>query len=68
MLLALPYGTPTILSSFKFDDPINQGAPDGNDGNCATHGASASGWLCQHRWPAVVGMVQVRRRAHATVR
>ena len=58
--LAHPYGTPTVLSGYSFPDSnTNQGAPNGGAGTCAGS-AGANGWLCQHRWPAVAGMVGFR--------
>ncbi|CAE6454630.1 unnamed protein product [Rhizoctonia solani] len=54
-MLSYPYGTPTILSSYEFNDS-NAGAPNGAYGTC--NGASgANGWLCQHRWNAIAGMI-----------
>ncbi|QRW07285.1 alpha-amylase [Ceratobasidium sp. AG-Ba] len=53
--LSYPYGTPTILSSYSFSN-IDDGAPNGGAGTCSGSGGS-NGWLCQHRWPAVAGMV-----------
>ncbi|KII86838.1 glycoside hydrolase family 13 protein [Plicaturopsis crispa FD-325 SS-3] len=56
--LAHPYGTPTVLSSYSFTD-IDVGAPNNGTGTCATAGGSG-GWLCQHRYPAMAGMVGFR--------
>ena len=56
--LAHPYGTPTILSSYTFSD-YDQGAPNNGDGTCYGAGG-VNGWLCQHRWAAVAGMVGFR--------
>ena len=56
--LAHPYGTPSILSSFEFSNS-DDGAPNGNAGTCSDDGG-ASGWICQHRWPAVRNMVAFR--------
>ncbi|KAG8715176.1 hypothetical protein FRC09_016844 [Ceratobasidium sp. 395] len=53
--LSYPYGTPTILSSFSFSQN-SDGAPNGGAGTCSGSGGS-NGWLCQHRWAAVAGMV-----------
>ncbi|KAJ7064448.1 glycoside hydrolase family 13 protein [Mycena amicta] len=53
--LAHSYGTPTILSSYAFGT-IDDGPPNGGVGTCATAGGS-NGWLCQHRFVAVAGMV-----------
>ncbi|KAI9510357.1 glycoside hydrolase family 13 protein [Russula earlei] len=44
--LAHPYGTPTILSSYSY-------------GSC-WESAKISRWFCQHRWPAIAGMVGFR--------
>ncbi|KAJ7057440.1 glycoside hydrolase family 13 protein [Mycena amicta] len=53
--LAHSYGTPTILSSYAFGT-IDDGPPNGGAGTCAATGG-ANGWLCQHRFVAVAGMV-----------
>ncbi|CUA73315.1 alpha-amylase [Rhizoctonia solani] len=55
-MLSYPYGTPTILSSYTFDDN-NAGAPNGAWGACSGAGG-ANGWLCQHRWTAIAGMIK----------
>ncbi|EJD07843.1 glycoside hydrolase [Fomitiporia mediterranea MF3/22] len=57
--LAHPYGTPTILSSYSGFTNTDAGAPNGGAGTCSTDGG-ANGWLCQHRWPAITGMVGFR--------
>ncbi|QRW07284.1 alpha-amylase [Ceratobasidium sp. AG-Ba] len=57
--LAYPYGTPTILSSYHFPDSKDGrilGAPNGGVGACSGS-CGSHGWLCQHRWPAIAGMV-----------
>ena len=56
--LAHPYGTPTILSSFSYSNN-DAGAPNGGYGTCQDTGG-INGWLCQHRWAAVAGMVGFR--------
>ncbi|KAH9476533.1 Alpha-amylase [Psilocybe cubensis] len=56
--LAHPYGRPTILSSFSFST-TDDGAPNGGSGTCSATGGSA-GWLCQHRFVAISGMVGFR--------
>ncbi|CAE6515532.1 unnamed protein product [Rhizoctonia solani] len=55
-MLSYPYGTPTILSSYVFDDS-NAGAPNGAWGSCSGS-QGANGWLCQHRWTAIAGMIK----------
>ncbi|KAI0330674.1 glycoside hydrolase [Cubamyces sp. BRFM 1775] len=57
--LAHPYGTPTILSSYSGFTNTDAGAPNGGAGTCTGSGG-ANGWLCQHRWTAVAGMVGFR--------
>lgn len=57
--LAHPYGTPTILSSYSGFADTDAGAPNGGTGTC-TMGGGTGGWLCQHRWTAVAGMVGFR--------
>lgn len=54
--LAHPYGTPLILSSYSGFTNTDLGAPNGGTGTCTGSGG-ANGWLCQHRWTAVAGMV-----------
>ncbi|EEB90215.1 hypothetical protein MPER_11606 [Moniliophthora perniciosa FA553] len=56
--LAHPYGTPTVLSSYSFSD-IDAGSPNSGAGTCTATGGS-NGWLCQHRWIAISGMVGFR--------
>jgi len=56
--LAHPYGSPTVLSSYSFSSP-DDGAPNGGAGTCSGAGG-ANGWLCQHRWTAIAGMVGFR--------
>ncbi|KAI9067762.1 carbohydrate-binding module family 20 protein [Trametes sanguinea] len=57
--LAHPYGTPTILSSYSGFTNTDAGAPNGGTGTCSGSGGE-NGWLCQHRWTAVAGMVGFR--------
>ncbi|QRV77964.1 alpha-amylase [Ceratobasidium sp. AG-Ba] len=64
-MLAYPYGTPTVLSSYKYaykDD----GSPSNGAGSCSGNGG-ANGWQCQHRWFAVAGMVKWRNAVTGTV-
>ncbi|KAF8747323.1 Alpha-amylase, partial [Rhizoctonia solani] len=56
VFMSYPYGTPTILSSYEFNDS-NAGAPNGAYGTCDGAGGS-NGWLCQHRWNAIAGMIR----------
>ncbi|KAL1725201.1 glycoside hydrolase family 13 protein [Schizophyllum commune] len=56
--LAHPYGMPSVLSSYEFSNN-DSGAPGSGSGTCSQKGG-ASGWLCQHRYPAISGMVGFR--------
>ncbi|KAJ7160393.1 glycoside hydrolase [Mycena filopes] len=58
--LAHPYGTPTILSSYSYGT-VDDGAPNGGAGTCSATGGSG-GWLCQHRFVAISGMVGFRNQ------
>ena len=65
--LASTYGKPMMYSSYAFDDfdagPI--AGPDGYQplGQCVANpspeltGYQAGDWICQHRWPAMKGMI-----------
>ncbi|WP_462328960.1 alpha-amylase [Thiohalocapsa halophila] len=60
-MLAWPYGTPRLLSGFAAADP-DAGPPSGDAGTTLpVHGPDGLGcsgaWLCEHRHPAVLGMV-----------
>lgn len=57
-ILAHPFGSPTVLSSYQFTDG-DAGAPNGNYGTCSGNGG-ANGWSCQHRWTSISGMVGFR--------
>ncbi|KIJ56431.1 carbohydrate-binding module family 20 protein, partial [Sphaerobolus stellatus SS14] len=63
--LAHPYGTPSVLSSYTFSD-TDDGSPNGGTGTCSATGGT-NGWLCQHRWPAFVGMVTFRNSVSGNV-
>ncbi len=63
-MLAHPYGKPQVMSSYAFDDS-EQGPPASDDG--ATRPVYENGqvncfgeWVCEHRWPAIAGMVGFR--------
>ncbi|WFE41693.1 alpha-amylase family glycosyl hydrolase [Micromonospora sp. WMMD998] len=57
-MLAWPYGTPAVMSSFTFSNK-DQGPPsDGS--NRITNTTCYSGWECEHRWPVIANMVGFR--------
>ena len=62
-LLAWPYGYPAIMSSYAFTggDDGPPAAADGTTESPRGPGAACNdGWICEHRWPAVRGMVGFR--------
>ncbi|KAH9923712.1 glycoside hydrolase family 13 protein [Epithele typhae] len=56
--LAHPFGTPTVLSGYSYST-TDDGGPNNGYGTCSGNGG-ANGWLCQHRWTAISGMVGFR--------
>ncbi|CEL62905.1 alpha-amylase [Rhizoctonia solani AG-1 IB] len=64
-MLAYPYGTPTVLSSYTFSNN-DAGSPSNGAGSCSGSGG-ANGWQCQHRWSAVAGMVKWRNGVTGSV-
>nr|WP_298250425.1 alpha-amylase family protein [uncultured Halomonas sp.] len=73
-MLAWPYGTPKLMSSYAFAGG-DQGPPavageawrtrpvHGTDGlGCLAEGEYAEqGWVCEHRWPEITAMVGFRK-------
>jgi alpha-amylase len=64
LMLAFPYGYPQLMSSYVFAGP-DDGPP--SDAQHRTTraidpvtGACNPGWVCEHRWPAIAGMVGFR--------
>lgn len=69
-MLAQPYGYPKILSGYAFDCPVGKslGPPSDAGGDtepvaCPTkmEEARPGEWVCEHRDPAILGMVGFRR-------
>ena len=65
--LAWPYGIPRLMSSFAFEDR-DVGPPRDGAGNIVAptfdaNGQCNNGWVCEHRWPQIAGMVQFRNAA-----
>lgn len=73
-MLAHPHGGPhpRIMSSFAFSDP-SQGPPQDEQqritspefdeqGLCK----ESSGWVCEHRWPAIANMIEFRTVTQGT--
>ena len=64
-MLAWPYGRPKLMSSYAFDDS-DVGPPQDEGGTLRVHdddGGCRAEWVCEHRWPAIAGMVGFRSAA-----
>jgi alpha-amylase len=60
-MLAWPYGTPKVMSSYGFSDP-EAGPPANGDG--VTNAVSCGeGWECEHRWRSTANLVALRNTA-----
>lgn len=55
-MLAYPYGSPRMMSSFAFDDS-DAGPPAGDDGTTSPANCDDAAWVCEHRDPIIAGMV-----------
>ncbi|KAF7996387.1 hypothetical protein HCN44_002019 [Aphidius gifuensis] len=69
-MLAYPYGTPKIMSSFAFDNK-DQGPPADSQGNILSpvmknNKGCKGGWVCEHRWRQIQNMVGFRNAANKT--
>ncbi len=56
-MLAWPYGKPVVMSSYSFDDPDAGPPADRATGRTDDAVCGRVPWVCEHRWPAVAGMV-----------
>lgn len=54
-MLAYPYGTPQMISSFAFDD-ADAGPPAGENGMTSPADCDSGAWVCEHRHPIIAGM------------
>ncbi|KAH9054684.1 glycoside hydrolase family 13 protein [Lactarius vividus] len=59
--LAHPYGRVSVLSSYGNFFDMDAAAPNLGVGSCDGE-QGVDGWLCQHRWPAIAGMVGFRNK------
>lgn len=69
-MLAHPFGTPRIMSSFDFND-FNASPPQDSDGNILSPVINAddtcgNGWICEHRWRQIYNMVRFRNAVNRT--
>ncbi|MFJ6019230.1 carbohydrate-binding module family 20 domain-containing protein [Nocardiopsis alba] len=72
-MLAHPYGTPVVMSSYDFRGNVSEGPPsvgevDGNPAGWITADSDCSGsdWVCEHRNETVAGMVSFRNAVEGT--
>ena len=68
--LAWPYGVPRVMSSFHFNER-GEGPPSDAAKNILAPqfdaaGQCTNGWVCEHRWPQIAGMVGFRNAVAGT--
>jgi alpha-amylase len=63
-MLAYPYGTPSVMSSFTFSN-ADAGPPAASNGTTNAVNCS-SGWACEHRWRTTANMVAFHNAAAGT--
>ncbi|EAT47782.1 AAEL001130-PA [Aedes aegypti] len=64
-MMAHRYGTPRIMSSFRFSD-IDEGPPSDGRGKISKiilndQDQCTGGWICEHRWKVVQRMLKFRK-------
>lgn len=69
-MLAHPYGTPRIMSSFAFDH-FDASPPHDGSGNLLSPIINSdltcgNGWVCEHRWRQIYNMVRFRNAVNQT--
>jgi alpha-amylase len=55
-MLAWPYGSPTVMSSYEFSSR-DQGPPSDASGRTNNATCFSGGWRCEHRWLVIANMV-----------
>jgi alpha-amylase len=55
-MLAWPYGSPTVMSSYEFSNR-DQGPPSDTSGKTKNSTCFTGGWRCEHRWQVIANMV-----------
>ena len=58
-MLAWPYGSPTVMSSYTFTNR-DQGPPSDANGKTSNTHLLLGGWRCEHRWQVIANMVGFR--------
>ncbi|KAI4480204.1 hypothetical protein M0804_010565 [Polistes exclamans] len=70
LMLAHPYGTPRVMSSYFFND-FNDSPPSDSDGNLLPpsinkNDTCGNGWVCEHRWRQIYNMARFRVTVNGT--
>ncbi|MGC9667787.1 alpha-amylase [Planosporangium sp. 12N6] len=63
-MLAWPYGSPTVMSSYDFSNS-DQGPPSDSSGK-TLNTTCFSGWRCEHRWQVIANMVAFHNAVDGT--
>ncbi|MEV6800591.1 alpha-amylase family protein [Micromonospora rifamycinica] len=63
-MLAWPYGSPTVMSSYTFSD--REAGPPSDAGNRTRDTTCYAGWECEHRWRVVQNMVGFHNATQGT--
>ncbi|SCL22604.1 alpha-amylase [Micromonospora inyonensis] len=63
-MLAWPYGSPSVMSSYTFTD--RDAGPPSDATNKTLNTTCYSGWECEHRWPVIANMVGFRNATEGT--
>ncbi|MDG4825371.1 alpha-amylase family protein [Asanoa sp. WMMD1127] len=64
-MLAWPYGSPTVMSSYEFSSR-DQGPPSDSSGRTSNATCFSGGWRCEHRWQVIANMVGFRNAVEGT--
>ena len=64
-MLAWPYGSPTVMSSYEFSNR-DQGPPSDASGKTNNATCFSGGWRCEHRWQVIANMVAFRNTVNGT--
>jgi alpha-amylase len=63
-MLAYPYGSPSVMSSFTFSN-ADAGPPTASNGTTTAVNCS-NGWACEHRWRTTANLVALHNAAYGT--
>ena len=64
-MLAWPYGSPTVMSSYEFSNR-DQGPPSDASGRTNNATCFSGGWRCEHRWQVIANMVAFHNAVDGT--